>query len=183
MARMRRSVNMHAAIANPSDELPWSRIASEVNAWRGACIQSFAVAEAAVTETLLFLRGIGERGEAVQLRHLIGQKLEDLAQAIGPEGGFADEGRVAHQALAAFRVNEGLRVHLAHDIARIAVERNGRWVVVFRHLAIRSGRAERQTVPFEEAEAAQLLDELRRCTQRLDATLGNLRRAVEVKPT
>jgi ABC-type cobalamin transport system ATPase subunit len=174
-------MNMNVTIAASSSELPWSRIATEVNAWRGACIQSFAQAEAAVTETLLTLSGVGERGKTVQLRHLIGQRLDDLAQALGPSGAFAEEGSVASVALAAFRTHEGLRTHLAHDLARIALQRNGSWVVVFRHLALRSRNAERGTVAFEQADALKLLSELRRKTQQLDAALGNLRRSVELK--
>ena len=79
-------MNMQTPVSGVVDEPLWARIALEVNAWRGACIQSFAQADAAVTETLLFLSTTGERGKAVQLRHLLGQRLEDLALAIGPEG-------------------------------------------------------------------------------------------------
>jgi hypothetical protein len=176
---MHRFVNMQVSVPSSPDELPWSRVAQEVNAWRGACIQSFAQAEAAVTETLLFLSSVGTRGRSVQLRHLIGQRLDDLAQAIGPDGGFAQEGCSAYAALTAFRAHERLRCHLAHDVARIALERNGTWVVVFRHLSIRNRVAERGTTAFEQADAEVTLSELRRRTQQLDVALGKLRRNVE----
>jgi hypothetical protein len=178
---MRELMNMQTTIARPSDELPWTRVTSEVNAWRGACIQSFAQAEAAVTETLLFFSQKGQRGATVQLRHLIGQRLEDLAQAIGPEGAFAAEGGAAYAALVRFRAHEGLRAHLAHDVARIALERNGTWVIIFRYLSIRSRSPERGTVAFEQADAAEIALELKRKTQQLDAALGNLRRVVELQ--
>lgn len=174
-------VKMQDAIAEPSDALPWTRVASEVNAWRGACIQSFAQAESAVTETLLFLSDAGDRGKAVQLRHLVGQRLEDLACALGPGGGFAAEGVAASKMLAEFRAYEGLRTHLAHDVARIAIERNGKWVVVFRHLSIRTRAAERRTMAFEQPEAIATLQRLKRTTQQLDAALGNLRRAIAIQ--
>ena len=174
-------MNMQTMIASPPDGLAWTRVASEVNAWRGASIQSFAQAEAPVTETLLILSRDDRRGATVQLRHLIGQRLEDLAQAIGPEGAFAAEGEAAFAALQMFRAYETLRVHLAHDVARIALERNGTWVVIFRHLAIRSRGSERRTTAFEQAEAVRTASELKRSTQRLDAVLGNLRRDVEVQ--
>lgn len=176
-------MNMQTTIAAAPDELPWSRVANEVNAWRGACIQSFAQAEVAVTETLLFLSSVGERGKAVQLRHLIGQRLDDLAQALGPSGTFAKEGALAYAVLTEFRKHEALRAHLAHDVARIALERNGSWVVVFRHLSIRSRNAERGTIAFEQADAVHMLSELRRKTQQLDAALGNLRRVIDMHLT
>jgi hypothetical protein len=72
-------MNMNVTIAGSLEELLWARVTSEVNAWRGACIQAFAQAEAAVTETLLLLSDLGVQGKAIQLRHLIGQRFEDLA--------------------------------------------------------------------------------------------------------
>ena len=171
---------MQTAIAQLPAELPWARVASEVNAWRGGCLQSFAQAEAAVTETLLFLSEVGQRGRTVRLRHLVGQRLEDLAHAIGPEGCFAAEAGTASEALTAFRTHEALRAHLAHDVARIAIERNGIWVVIFRHVSIRNRSATRGTVAFEQPEAIKVLAELKRKAQQLDVCLGNLRRAVEL---
>jgi hypothetical protein len=170
---------MQATITTSAEEHPWPRIISEVNAWRGACLQAFARAEAAVSETLLFLSGVGERGTTVQLRHLVGQRLEDLAQALGTEGAFKTEGNAAPEALENFRKFEGLRVHLAHDVARIAVERNGCWVVVFRHLSVRSRIAQRSTIAFEQDEAVQTLSDLKRKVQQLETALINLRRVLE----
>lgn len=172
-------MNMQVAIPNTASDLPWAQITSEVNAWRGACLQCFARAEAVVTEALLFLSGVGQRGAAVQLRHLTGQRLEDLAQAIGPVGPFAAEGGAAHETLTNFRSHEALRAHLAHDVARIAVERNGSWVVVLRHLSIRSRTAHRSTMALEQAEAGQTLADLKRSTQQLENALTSLRRIVE----
>ena len=176
---MSASMNMQVAVPNSIGDLPWAQVTSEVNAWRGACLQCFARAEAAVTDALLFLSGVGQRGAAVQLRHLTGQRLEDIAQAIGPGGPFAAEGGAAHEALASFRIYESLRAHLAHDVARIALERNGAWVVVFRHLSIRSRTAHRSTMALEQAGAAETLADLKRKAQQLDSALTSLRRVVE----
>ena len=166
-------MNMQVAISTA--ELPWAQVTSEVNAWRGACLQCFARAEAAVTEALLFLSGAGQRGGAVQLRHLTGQRLEDIGQAIGPGGPFGTEGSAAYEALTNFRTYEVLRAH----VARIALERNGTWVVVFRHLSIRSRTAHRSTIALEQAEAIETLADLKRKTQQLDTALTNLRRTIE----
>lgn len=170
---------MQVAIPNSADDPRWAHVTSEVNSWRGACLQCFARAEAAVTEALLFLSGVGQRGFAVRLRHLTGQRLEDLASVVGSGGEFADEGGAAHKALVSYRTYESLRAHLAHDVARVALERNGKWVVVFRQLAIRSRTASRSTIAFEQAEAGEMLADLKRLTQQLDTALTNLRRAVE----
>lgn len=171
-------MNMHAALTETSVEISWSRVAAEVNVWRGACMQSFAQAEAAVTETLLLLSEAPGRGADVRLRHLVGQRLDDLARALGPDGGFSAEGATALEALTEFRLYEALRIHLAHDVARIALERNGSWVVVLRHISINGRAAERRTTAFEQEDALRTLNALKRATQRLDAALGNLRKAI-----
>jgi hypothetical protein len=173
-------MHMQAALPSTSDELPWTRAAFEVNAWRGACLQAFSRAEAAVTETLLSLSGTGGSVASVQLRHLVGQRLEDLAQALEREAAFEGEAMAAREALASFRTFEKLRAHLAHGVARVALERNGSWVVLLLHIAIRQRAAERSTVAFDQAEAAEALNDLERNTQRLDSALADLRRAVAV---
>jgi hypothetical protein len=145
-----------------------------VNAWRGACLQSFAEAEEAVCEALVALNAVDERGLTVKLGHLIGQKLEDLSNAIGPDGPFSDEGKAAFKALADFRSHEDIRAHLAHGVAYSFVERNGEWVVVFRSLAVRSGKPERETRTIDKAEALAMQKALRSHTQSLCDNLRNL---------
>src|SRR3546814_8487873 len=84
-----------APIEIANDEPLWNQAIQDVNAWRGACLQHFSAAEAAVTETLLLLKAIPGRGEAVRLRHLIGQRFDDLSKLIEAEGAFAQEGKAA----------------------------------------------------------------------------------------
>ena len=44
-----------APIEIANDDPLWNQAIQDVNAWRGACLQHFSAAEAAVTETLLLL--------------------------------------------------------------------------------------------------------------------------------
>jgi len=160
------------------DDPLWNRAIHDVNAWRGACLQHFSAAEAAVTETLLLLKTVPSRGEAVRLRHLIGQRFDDLSKLIAEEGVFALEGKAAAKALADLRTLEGLRSTLAHGQAKIALERTGKWIVILRHVAIRAQQAERMTLLFEQAEAEERLVDLKRKSQKLCSVLGNFRRAI-----
>src|SRR3546814_2822757 len=98
-----------APIEIANDDPLWNQAIQDVNAWRGACLQHFSAAEAAVTETLLLLKAIPGRGEAVRLRHLIGQRFDDLSKLIEAEGAFAQEGKAAAKALSDLRTLEGLR--------------------------------------------------------------------------
>ncbi len=172
-------MNMHVALTETSIKLLGSRIVTKVNGWQGACMQSFAQAEAAVTETLLLLSEVPGRGANVKLCHTVGQGLEDLLRPLGSEGGFPAEHSAAFEALSKFRQYEEPRTDLAQDVARIALERIGTWVVVFRHLSIRSRVAERGTTAFEQKDALRKLQALKPVTHRLDAALGNLRRTIE----
>lgn len=160
-------------IDKPEQDL-WFRVTLEANAWRGHCLHCFAQVEASVTETLLSL---SERNDSVvKLRHLFGQRLADLGEVIGPEGEFAVPGKKAFEALEAFRVHEQLRNILAHGVAKIAVDRQGKWVMVMRQLSIRGKKAERNKLAVEQEEAEQILADLQRTSQRLNSMLGNLRR-------
>lgn len=166
-----------AEIAN--DDPLWNQAIRDVNAWRGACLQHFSAAEAAVTEALLLLKSIPNRGEAVRLRHLIGQRFDDLHKLIEDGGIFAKEGKAAAKALSDIRTIEGFRSCLAHGQAKIALERTGKWVVILRHTSIRGQQAERSMLLFEQAEAEEKLVDLKRKSQKLCSVLGNFRRTLK----
>ena len=163
----------------PAEREPdWTRVAQDVNIWRGASLQCFASVEAAVTETLLHLSAIPGRGDGVRLRHLVGQRLDDLAQVVGEGGAFATEGRSVALLLAAFRCHEALRTMLAHGQTKLALERNGRWIAIFRIVSIRAKQAERSELVLEESDAAGKLQDLKAISQKLCSALGNFRRTV-----
>src|SRR3546814_13241357 len=84
-------MNAETKILPQSDDALWSRVVHDVNAWRGACLQGFSAAEAGVTETLLSLSTVPEKGAAVCLRHLTGQRFDDTAPVLGTAWAFAVE--------------------------------------------------------------------------------------------
>lgn len=169
-------MNAEVKIVSADDDVLWGRVVQDVNAWRGACLQCFSAAEVGVTETLLLLSTVAEKGANVRLRHLNGQRLEDLATVLGPEGCFAIEGKAAFKALVAFRAHDALRTYLAHGVAKIAVERSGKWILVFRLVSIRARQSDRTMLLIEEAEGLVMLADIRRKSQQLCSALGNLRR-------
>lgn len=173
-------MNAEVKIETCGDDALWIRVIHDVNAWRGACLQCFSAAEAGVTETLLALNIIPDKGVSVKLRHLIGQRFDDLAAVLGPEGAFAAEGKTAFKALEAFRGHESLRTYLAHGVAKITVERSGKWVLVFRQISIRARQSERTMLLIEEAEGVETLADLRRKSQQLCSVLGNLRKQLSI---
>jgi len=165
-----------SALAPPQG---WDAVLGEVNAWRGACIHHFTYVEQAVTESLVELHAAKPDGAIVRLRHLVGQRFEDLANAIAPDGPFPDAGRTVSATLSTFRErHEAFRTLLCHSQMTVSVEVSGKWVVVARSLVLRGSRAERTTTVIEEAEAASRLAALKRDGLKLSAQLGSLRKTV-----
>jgi len=158
--------------------ISWDAIFAEVNSWRGACMHHFSMVETAVTETLLALSAAPEK-TTVRLRHLIGQRYEDLTAAIGPEGPFEDVGKHAFPQLVQFRENhEAFRTLICHGTVKVTVEHNGRWLLLIRTLSIRSRQPERTTLALEKSDAEHRLAALKHDGTKLASVLGQLRKAV-----
>lgn len=162
------------APSDPTETVVWASVHERVNAWRGRCLNAFARAEYAVTEALDRLSRDGQHGALVRLPHLVGQRFEALAAAIGPEGPFASDGAQAFAALQAFREHDIVRAPLCHGLGKITVDQSGRWTLVVRMTAFKSRRAERSTFVWEEDEAKRVADGIHGDAQRLQAKLARL---------
>jgi hypothetical protein len=168
-------------MAHDQTEPCWDRLYAVVNAWRGECMHHIAAAEKAVTETLLLLDSVKPEGAKIPLRHLIGQRFEDLSAATGPDGPFAEAGKAAHKAMENYRQHEPFRTLLCHGVAQVTVTRNGDWLLMIRSLSIRARQAEETTAIFEKGDAEKKLAQLKSDGQKLASDLGNLRRKLKVK--
>ena len=146
-------------------------------------MQCFAKAEAAATETLLVLHRVEARGNEVRLRHLVGQRLSDLAAAIGPNGPFGADGETAYRALEEFRQHEGLRTLLGHGVAKVTLERSGKWIAIMRHLSIRASAEGRDIGVFEQSEADAVLSVLRKRSNKVCSTLGSIQTLFSAQET
>lgn len=163
----------------PQKSVNWTSIFSEVNSWRGACLHHFSTVEAAVTETLLTLSATTPGEPSIRLRHLIGQRFEDLAVAIGLDGPFEDAGKHALPELSQYRENyEAFRTLLCHRVVKVTVEQNGQWILLIRTLSIRSRQADRTMLALEQSEAESKLAALKRDGNKLVSILGQLRKMV-----
>ncbi len=139
----------------------------------------FSVVEQAVTKTLLVMDAAKQDRAKIRLRHLIGQRFEDLAEAIKPEGPFGEEGKAAFKALEQYRErHESFRTQLCHGHIVVSVVRAGEWMLVLRTLAIRGRQVDAGLVLLEQSTAMSRLAELSRDARKLAADLGQVRRAV-----
>lgn len=160
-------------------EICWDKLYAEVNAWRGECMHHIAVAERAVTETLLVLDSVKTDGTKFPLRHLIGQRFEDLSAAISGDGPFVEIGKAAHKAIVDYRHHEAFRALLCHGVAQVTVTRYGAWLLVIRSLSIRTRQPEEITAVFEKSEAERRLVQLKADGQKLVSKLGQLRKKLQ----
>ena len=159
--------------------IDWGTIYAEVNAWRGTCIHHFSTVEHAVTRTLLAMDQARPDGAKIRLRHLIGQQFQDLAEAIEPEGPFADQGKTASTALAHYRErHEVFRAQLCHGQLAVSVSRGGKWVLVLRTLSIRARQADAGLMVLEQPGAVARLGELSRDARKLAGALGQVRKSI-----
>lgn len=154
----------------------WNCAYTDVNRWRGECLHHCSTAESAVTKTLIALSEACQGGQKVALRHLIGQRFEDLSSAIGPQGPFAEIGKSAHKALATYREkHEEFRTHLCHGVMEVLLDRSRDWTVIVTNLAITGKRANQTVQLLRQKDAEEKLAALKFDTKRLAATLGQVR--------
>lgn len=158
-----------------SEEIRWPAAVLSVNAWRGQLLQAFASAEAAASEALLKLADVPGCGD-IRLRLLIGQRFQDLADALAANASFGTEGLAAASCLTAFRRHEPLRTVLGHGAFRIALDRRDRWIVVAKVITIRGRGAERATHVFEQEDAEAMSAEVKALSQKLCSSLAVLTR-------
>lgn len=164
-----------------SRDANWEAVYAEVNCWRGACMHHFSTVEMAVTETLLALSAAVPKGENIRLRQLIGQRFEDLASTIGPDGPFAKEGHAAFAALMEYRARqEAFRALLCHGAIKVTIDQRGQWTLVIRSLSIRSRQAERGLEVLERTDAQSRLNALKDEGQKLTSHLGQLRKILPI---
>ena len=162
----------HAPIV-PGDIDPWVAATRAVNAWRGEAIHHFTRAELSFSETRLLLAARSGAETNVRLRRLLGQRFDDLTAALVAVKGVKTA--KASKALAEFRRFDAIRPILCHGADKIALDRHGQWVAVFKLVDLRAGEATRVSRAFEEREALDLLASLSKSAAELGSALQSLR--------
>ena len=152
----------------------WPTLWSQCNCWRGRAINEFARAEAVVSEALLQLAAVPERGSGIALPHLVGQRFALLARLVGEGGPFAVEGKGVAKALAEWGVDEPLRALLCHGVVTVTIDHRGCWHMVVRVMAFRAGKATRDIMVLDEEEAEARLKALHVRRQRLEGRLRSM---------
>jgi hypothetical protein len=155
----------------------WATNTTAAHLWRGGAIDQFTQAETQISETLLLLSLHPECGAKVALRHLNGQRLDDLMAALGETGPFHTEGKALAKALTRYKSYESLRNFLCHGLMTLTIDRTGKWWGVFKLINFKAGKVEHGVLVVDESEALTLLQDLTKCIQSLTSHATNLRKA------
>ncbi len=169
-------------VAELSNDALWDKAVVAAQLWRANVIDALAQSEAVVSETLVVLASVPQRGQSVKLNQLLGQRLDELEKAFKPKGAFDVEGKAALPKLKDFRQYEQLRAALCHGVATVTLDRSRHWVLIIRLLSLGTAGPQRVAVAVDQEEAARLIAEIRACGQRLSSSLGNVRAAVKASP-
>jgi hypothetical protein len=172
------AMNAVTPIAAESLAADFSRALAAISEWRGQMIQSFALAELAVSEALLVMVESGDSGKRPKLPHLVGQRSAELAARLADPLFPGTHARPAAKAVERFRRHEPLRTLLCHGVLTVSLTRCGRWVAEFRMLAFKAGSAERSARAIDEGEAARVLAAVATDARNLASALGQVRRSV-----
>ncbi len=163
----------------PSIDLGWDRAIRAAHQWRGEAVDILAQGEALVTEMLVKLHSVPGRGGGVKMRQLLGQRLSDLQEAIGPDGPFGVEGKGALTRLTRFREHEALRAALCHGVATVLIDRQRRWMLLIKLVALDASGPKRTNFTIEQQESDALIERLQSDVRNLAFALGQINAALK----
>ena len=145
---------------------------AEIDAWRGRCLDLFAIGEARVGQTL---QHAVAAGRTAKLPHLAGQRLESLIALIEQEKLTKKQRLAIGGSLERWKLVEQNRVCLAHGVVTELLDRSGNWSVQFDWVIYKSKAATPCRATFSKAEALWLESDLKDIGTSLSRQLGQIR--------
>ena len=146
---------------------------AEIDAWRGRCLDQFAIGEARVGQTL---QQAVEAGRAAKLPHLAGQRLESLIALIEQEKLTKKQSLAIGGSLERWKLVEQNRVCLAHGVVTELLDQSGNWFAQFDWVIYKSKAAAPCRQTFSKAEALSLESDLKDIGTSLSRQLGQIRK-------
>lgn len=167
---------LHEPLPATSQTAAWDRAAAKFDQWRGACIDTFAAAEATVTRTLIALAQSPRRLGPVKPPMLVGQRFSTLEDVIAGHAPFGGHGRAAIRKLVGFRDHHVVRTNLCHAAAQITLDRRGDWVAVLRMTVPDAVGVDGIVLAFDANETTRLLAQIQNDASALSCALGHIRK-------
>lgn len=141
----------------------------EVAAWRGHCLNFFARGEMAIGVTL-------READAPKLRHLAGQRLDDLVRIASQTESTEKQAKAFKQAIECWQKVEGHRHFLAHGVASVSFNEKGEWTALFDVTSFRGNKPNDERLAIRQDEAENFLGKVQQAFQNLSSQLGQFRK-------
>ena len=121
-------------------------------------------------------------GKTKSIRHLSGQKLEDVIEACSSLKLTPRQRTAFENAMKRWADVSAQRNYLAHGVALETIDRNGEWFAVFDLTTYKSREAIDSRWTVSQAEAADFQSELAGSFTRLSGELGHMKRRFLANP-
>jgi hypothetical protein len=151
---------------------PFQIARSEIDQWRGKCLNAFSKGEAVIGKALEGLALLSAGGHALKIEHLAGQRATQLANML-PKLSLTERQRNAiSSALDDWRNREQERTFLAHGVVAAGLQRNSEWFAIFDVRVFRNGIAEQRRWAVSRAEADDFAVALKSAADKLAQSCG-----------
>ncbi|KUO56675.1 MAG: hypothetical protein APF78_11230 [Sphingomonadales bacterium BRH_c3] len=157
----------------PEGQDPYKNARTEIDSWRGRCLDLYARSEKAVALTLETAK---QHDHPVKLRHLAGQRLDDLLSITDQDNGTAKQKEALARAIDGWRAIESHRVFLAHGTMKELLDRKGKWHAQFDVTTYKSNNPTPDRMMISQTEALELQADLEKGFKSLSAQLGQFRK-------
>ncbi|WP_394730287.1 hypothetical protein [Altererythrobacter sp. GH1-8] len=161
---------------DPAGLKPHDLAKTEIEAWRGRCLNIFARGEKAVTESLASAR---ETSSNLRLEPLAGQRLNTLAKLDEDHCSTEKQKAALRNAVALWREHDEKRPYFSHGITAEFLDRKGEWHVQIDFVAVQKGACEPQRLIWSKQEAETFEASLQNAFNRLAVELGQLRKRLK----
>jgi len=166
------------SVLEPANLRPHDLAKTEIDAWRGRCLNTFSRAEKAVIKTLETMQSANTK---LAIEPLAGQRLKTLEKLASSQSATDAQNAAVASALAEWRQLDLNRPFFSHGIVTELVDRQGKWHVRFDFIAVKKGVLNEQTLHWSKDEATDFESQLHRAFMLLSGQLGQLRKRMEAK--
>lgn len=166
------------SVLEPAALRPHDLAKTEIDAWRGRCLNTFSRAEKAVIKTLEMMQSSNTK---LSIEPLAGQRLKTLEKLASSQSATDAQIAAVATALAEWRQLDLNRPFFSHGLVTELVDRHGVWHVRFDFIAVKKGVLNEQKLNLSKDEATDFESQLHRAFTLLSGQLGQLRKRMEAK--
>ena len=152
---------------------------TQINEWRGRCLDLFAKGENAIADLLV---GAAAANFEVKLHHLAGQRTKELAKLLDVNGPSKKQIEAGQRAIERWQKIETKRAPLAHGTLTATMDESGDWYAIFDMVDYRTNSITPIRLTISCKEADEMTNELKTALARLKGELGHIKKRLKLQP-